>query len=180
MDLAGVVDKYIGETEKNLERLFAAAEGLDVVLLLDEGDALLAQRTSVANANDRYANLETNFLLQRLESYEGILLITTNAAERIDAAFQRRMDQVIDFPLPDGAERWQLWQLHLQALHGIEPHWLQRLAQRCALSGGQIRAVALQAGLLALEQGQVLQQRHLDAALDREYRKQGLSCPMRG
>ena len=92
VDLAAAVNKYIGETEKNLERVFEAAEELDVVLLLDEGDALLAGRTGVSNANDRYANLETNYLLQRLETYDGILIVTTNAAERIDGAFPRRMD----------------------------------------------------------------------------------------
>src|SRR5205823_12499402 len=90
VNLASVVNKYIGETEKNLDRVFAQAEELDVILLLDEGDALLTQRTSVQNSNDRYANLETNYLLQRLESYEGILLVTTNARDRIDGAFQRR------------------------------------------------------------------------------------------
>jgi len=92
LDLSAVVNKYIGQTEKNLDQVFARAEELDVMLLLDEGDALLTQRTNVHTSNDRYANLETNYLLQRLESFEGILIVTTNAAERIDNAFQRRMD----------------------------------------------------------------------------------------
>src|SRR5207302_3530655 len=113
LDLSAVVNKYIGETEKNLNQLFARAEELDVILLLDEGDALLTQRTSVQTSNDRYANLETNFLLQRLESFEGILIVTTNAGQRIDTAFQRRMDVVIPFQAPDVAERWSIWRLHL-------------------------------------------------------------------
>ncbi|HWW75842.1 MAG TPA: ATP-binding protein, partial [Pyrinomonadaceae bacterium] len=92
LDLSSVVNKYIGETEKSLNQIFARAEELDVILLLDEGDALLTQRTNVNSSNDRYANLETNFLLQRLETFEGIIVVTTNASERIDSAFQRRMD----------------------------------------------------------------------------------------
>ena len=99
-----MVNKYIGETEKSLNQVFARAEELDVILLLDEGDALLTRRTNVQTSNDRYANLETNFLLQRLESFEGILIVTTNASSRIDDAFQRRMDVVVDFRPPDVAE----------------------------------------------------------------------------
>ena len=117
LDLSAVVNKYIGETEKNLNQIFARAEELDVILLLDEGDALLTQRTEVSNANDRYANLETNYLLQRLKSFEGILIVTTNAGDRIDSAFQRRMDVVISFPPPDATERWVIWQLHLPVTH---------------------------------------------------------------
>ena len=101
LDLSTVVNKYIGETEKNLNQVFSHAEELDVILLLDEGDALLTQRTGVSNANDRYANLETNFLLQRIETYEGILIVTTNASERIDGAFQRRMDVLVEFRAPE-------------------------------------------------------------------------------
>ena len=96
VDLASVINKYIGETEKNLHRVLARAEELDIILLLDEGDALLGQRTDVKSSNDRYANLETNYLLQRLESYQGIVLVTTNAAQNIDSAFQRRMDVVVN------------------------------------------------------------------------------------
>jgi len=151
VDLASVVNKYIGETEKNLEQVFARAEELDVILLLDEGDALLTPRTGVQNANDRYANLETNYLLQRLETYEGILLVTTNAAERIDAAFQRRMDVVIDFGLPDVPERWAIWQLHLPPTHDVDPSLLNSAVQRCTLTGGQIRNAAVHASLLAME-----------------------------
>ncbi len=179
VDLAAVVNKYIGETEKNLERVFARAEELDVILLLDEGDALLTQRTAVANANDRYANLETNYLLQRLESYEGILLVTTNAGDRIDGAFQRRIDVVIDFALPDAAERWAIWQLHLPACHDIEADAMQAVVHRCMLSGGQIRNIALHAALLAAESATPLAAAHLEAAIAREYRKQGAMSPLR-
>jgi hypothetical protein len=179
VDLASVVNKYIGETEKNLERVFARAEELDVILLLDEGDALLTQRTGVQSANDRYANLETNYLLQRLESYEGILLVTTNAGDRIDTAFQRRMDVVIDFALPDAAERWAIWQLHLPPRHEVGLELLHATVQRCALSGAQIRNAALHASLLAVDSGSPLRARHLEDAVEREYRKQGAISPLR-
>ena len=137
LDLSAVVNKYIGETEKNLNQLFSRAEELDVVLLLDEGDALLTSRTAVQTSNDRYANLETNFLLQRIESFEGILVVTSNAASRIDSAFQRRMDVVVDFRLPESEERWSIWQLHLPANHVVDGSWLEDTARRCSLSGGQ-------------------------------------------
>jgi SpoVK/Ycf46/Vps4 family AAA+-type ATPase len=173
-----VINKYIGETEKNLERVLSAAEELDVILLIDEGDALLTNRTNVANANDRYANLETNYLLQRLESFEGIVLITTNASDRIDPAFQRRMDVVIEFRNPDTNERLEIWNLHLPEHHSVPKSWLETIAIRCALSGGQIRNAALHASLLALEQNSVLDQQQLEAAVRLEYRKAGQVCPL--
>jgi hypothetical protein len=177
VDLAATVSKYIGETERNLERVFEAAESLDIVLLLDEGDALLAGRTGVSNATDRYANLETNYLLQRLEHYSGVLVVTTNAAERIDTAFARRMDVSIDFPLPDAATRLALWEAHLGPQHELPFEWLQRVALRCALAGGQIRNAALHALLLAIDAGGTVAAPHLQAALEREYRKAGQRCP---
>jgi SpoVK/Ycf46/Vps4 family AAA+-type ATPase len=177
VDLGAVVDKYIGETEKHLEQVFSAAETLDAMLLLDEGDALLAPRTGVASATDRYANLETNYLLQRLEAFEGILVVTSNAAERIDAAFLRRLDAVLDFPLPGAAERLALWRLHLSAEHRVPAERLQRVAQRCTLAGGQIRNVALHAALLGLQRGGPPGEAEVDAALAREYRRAGQALP---
>jgi SpoVK/Ycf46/Vps4 family AAA+-type ATPase len=179
LDLSLVVNKYIGETEKNLNQIFARAEELDVILLLDEGDALLTQRTSVQTSNDRYANLETNYLLQRLETYEGILIVTTNAGDRIDAAFQRRMDVVVGFRPPEAAERWAIWQLHLPQAHTVDVEWLDEVAERCVLSGGQIRNAVLHASLLALDDGGALNEAHLLAAVRREYRKEGAVCPLR-
>lgn len=180
VDLSAVVNKYIGETEKNMARVFALAEELDVILLFDEGDALLARRTSVATSNDRYANLETNYLLQRVEDYQGILLVTTNAGDLIDGAFQRRMDVVVTFRSPEPGERWAIWQLHLPADHAVEPSLLAEVAGRCQLSGGQIRNAVLHASLLALEEDGPLRSQHLEAAVEREYRKVGGSCPLRG
>jgi hypothetical protein len=179
VDLSTVVNKYIGETEKNLNQLFSCAEDLDVILLLDEGDALLTQRTRVQTSNDRYANLETNYLLQRLEAFEGILIVTTNASESIDSAFQRRIDVVVHFRPPEAAERWSIWQLHLPTHHTIDDALLREVAGRCALTGGQIRNAVLHASTLALDDGQVITSAHLEAAVQREYRKAGAVCPLR-
>ncbi|RKH09351.1 ATP-binding protein [Corallococcus sp. CA053C] len=179
VELSSVVNKYIGETEKNLARIFALAEELDVVLLFDEGDSLFAKRTGVSSSTDRYANLETNYLLQRIESFEGILLVTTNAAESIDSAFQRRMDVVVDFRAPDASERWAIWQMHLPAAHAVETGLLREVAMRCNLSGGQIRNAVLHASLLAMEDGEPMASAHLEAGVVREYRKAGDVCPLR-
>ena len=149
VDLSATVNKYIGETEKNLARVLARAEDLNVILLLDEGDALMTKRTDVRSSNDRYANLETNYLLQRLETYSGILIVTTNVNKNIDQAFRRRMDVVIHFGLPDSAERLRLWRLHLREAR-VDPGALEAIALRFRLTGGQIRNAAINAALTAL------------------------------
>jgi hypothetical protein len=179
LDLSTVVNKYLGETEKNLDAVFSRAEELDVILILDEGDALMTRRTEVHTSNDRYANLETNFLLQRLESYEGILVVTTNAGERIDPAFRRRLDIVVEFRAPDAAERWSIWLLHLPPDHRVGHELLDEVSTRCMLTGGQIRNAVLHASLLALDDGGGIAARHLEAAVRREYRKAGAVCPLR-
>lgn len=179
LDLSAVVNKYLGETEKNLEAVLSRAEELDVVLVLDEGDALMTGRTDVTTANDRYANLETNFLLQRLESYEGILVVTTNAGDRIDPAFRRRLDVVIEFRMPDAGERRAIWDLHLPADAVVGDPFLAELATRCQLSGGQIRNAVLHASVLALHEGTAVGGDQIDRAVRREYRKSGSVCPLR-
>src|SRR5262249_19568462 len=179
VDLPAVVNKYIGETERNLNQVLSRAEELDVILLLDEGDALMTNRTEVRNANDRYANLETNYLLQRLENYEGIVVITTNAGNRIDSAFSRRLDVIIDFAPPEAPERWLIWQSHLPQEHAVSRDFLREVAGRCSMTGGQIRNAALHATLLALgNDGEVIDA-HLESAVQREYRKVGAACPLR-
>jgi hypothetical protein len=178
LNLAAVVNKYLGETEKNLERAFAHAEGANAVLLLDEGDALLTQRTSVQTANDRYANLETNYLLQRLETFEGILLVTTNAGDRIDSAFRRRMDVIIDFRAPEPLERLRILDLHLPPDHFVDQDTLETIAIRCDLTGGQLRNAVLHAELLGLEAGEPVDPPMLEEAVRREYRKTGAMCPL--
>jgi ATPase family associated with various cellular activities (AAA) len=179
LDLATVVNKYLGETEKNLDAVFSRAEELDVVLLLDEGDSLMTRRTEVSTSNDRYANLETNFLLSRIESYEAILIVTTNAGERIDPAFRRRLDVVVDFRAPDVDERRGIWEIHAPPEHVIAEEFLDEVAARCQLTGGQIRNAALHASVLALAEGRPIAAEHVTAAVQREYRKLGGVCPLR-
>ncbi|MEV5409787.1 ATP-binding protein [Thermopolyspora sp. NPDC052614] len=180
LDLSTVVNKYLGETEKNLDRVLGHAEALDVVLLVDEGDALLTRRTGVQTANDRYANLETDYLLQRLESFEGIVVLTTNAEQHIDAAFERRLDAIVDFPAPGPAERWAIWRRHLPAGAAVDDVFLAEAAARCALTGGKIRGAVLHASLLALDDSGAITTAHLAEAIRREYRKMGAVCPLRG
>lgn len=178
IELSSVVSKYIGETERNLSRLFARAEEQDIVLLLDEGDSLLTARTDVRSSNDRYANMETNYLLQRLEHYEGIILITTNANDRIDSAFQRRMDVVIEFRSPDAGSRQQLWYLHLPHEHAVSNEFLWHVALRCDLTGGQIRNAALHATVVALDAEVAVNDELLIAGIKREYAKSGTPSPL--
>jgi hypothetical protein len=178
VDLAGVVNKYIGETEKNLDRLFSRAEETGAALLLDEGDALMSRRTAVETSNDRYANLETNFLLQRLETFDGILLVTTNAAARIDGAFERRMDVVVDFFAPEEVERWWLWQLHLPQAHQVGAELLDVLAVQCPMTGAEIRNAMVHASLLALDDSRPMGDEHVLGAVRRELAKAGRVCPL--
>ncbi|MCU7820351.1 ATP-binding protein [Kitasatospora sp. DSM 101779] len=162
-DLSQVVSKYIGETEKHLARLFDAAES-GSVLLFDEGDALFAKRTQVRDSRDRYANLEVSYLLQRLETFCGIAILTTNARESIDPAFVRRMRFVVTFPFPDAEQRTRLWAGAFPPgvpTEGLDP---RRLAQ-LAVSGGTIAQLALHAAFLAADEGGPVGMRHvLDAA----------------
>ena len=178
VDLAAAVSKYIGETERNLDQVLGRAEELGIVLLLDEGDALMARRTEVGSANDRYANLETNFLLQRLETFDGIVIITTNAGSRIDSAFLRRIDITVDFAPPDADQRWQLWLGHLPGDHRVDQALLRDIARRCVLTGGQIRNAALHALLLSLERGTPADDADVLEGLRREYRRAGASFPL--
>jgi AAA+ superfamily predicted ATPase len=176
VDLAAVVNKYIGETEKNLSRVLTRAEDLNVILLLDEGDSLMTRRTDVKSANDRYANLETNYLLQRLEHYTGIVIVTTNAGHSIDSAFRRRMDSLVKFHLPDATERWLLWQAHLPPNHEVSPAALEETALRYQLTGGQIRNIGVRAALLALaRRASAMGAEDLKEAIQAEHRKAGAS-----
>ncbi len=175
VDLASVINKYIGETEKNLSRILSRAEDLDVILLLDEGDALLSRRTDVRSSNDRYANLETNYLLQRLETYDGICIVTTNLGAHIDPAFRRRMDVVARFHLPDAEQRWRLWRLHLPPDHIVDDGTIEEISLRYALSGGQVRNAALYAALSALGRGGRVERADVLMAIELEHRKAGAS-----
>ncbi len=148
IDLSAVVSKYIGETEKNLERIFKAAEGSNAILFFDEADALFGKRSEVKDAHDRYANIEVAYLLQRMETYDGVLILATNLAKHIDEAFSRRIHVEIDFPLPDAVQRERLWRLLIpSAAPTAADVDYEFLARQFPLTGGEIRNVALGGGL---------------------------------
>jgi hypothetical protein len=170
IDLAGLVSKYIGETEKNLRRVFDAAEDSGAILLFDEADALFGKRSEVKDSHDRYANLEVSYLLQRMEAYRGLAILTTNMRHAIDTAFLRRLRFMVEFPFPDVAERARIWQRVFppdtpQA--GLDP---ARLAQ-LGVTGGVIRNIAMHAAFLAAEAGEPVSMSHLLAAARTEYAK---------
>ncbi len=177
VDLASVTSKYIGETEKNLAELFARAEHAEVVLLFDEADSLFGKRTDVKDSNDRFANQQTNYLLQRIESFEGITLLTSNSRARFDSAFTRRLDAIIEFLAPGPVERRALWLAHLGESNILDAVALNRLAANCDLPGGHIRNVVLAAAALAGAQGAALGEAELSAALASEYHKLGKQMP---
>jgi len=147
IDLSQVVNKYIGETEKNLRRLFDAADASDVMLFFDEADALFGKRTEVKDAHDRYANLEVSYLLERMERFKGLAILATNRKKDLDEAFLRRLRFVVDFPLPGVPERLRIWQSVIPPGVDASPLDLPFLAQRFALAGGHIRAVVFHACL---------------------------------
>ncbi|WP_313621359.1 ATP-binding protein [Achromobacter sp.] len=169
IDLSAVVSKYIGETEKNLRRLFEAAEDGGAILLFDEADALFGKRSEVKDSHDRYANIEISYLLQRMESYRGLAVLTTNLKSNLDSAFLRRLRFVVQFPFPDLDQRARIWRGVFPAAtptRGLDPRQLARLN----LTGGSIRNVALNAAFLAADAGtevtmaHVLQAAHAEAA----------------
>jgi len=178
VDLASVTSKYIGETEKNLAQLLARAEQAEVVLLFDEADSLFGKRTDVKEANDRFANAQTNYLLQRIESFDGITILTSNSQGRFDPAFSRRLDAIVDFPLPGPEERRGLWQSHLGATHEIPAADLNRVAGVADLCGGNIRNVVLLAAVLARSQKRPIRYADLAQGLEGEYRKLGRQMPL--
>lgn len=179
VELASVTSKYIGETEKNLAQLFARAEHTEVVLLFDEADALFSRRTDGREANDRFANAQTNYLLQRIESFEGIALLASNNRARFDSAFTRRLDAIIEFPMPAAEERRALWRAHLGGSHGIESADLNRLAAGCDLAGGHIRNAVLVAAASARQRNGTISSDDLLTAVAGEYRKLGKPLPQR-
>lgn len=175
VDLSKVVSKWIGETEKQLGRAFDAAEAGQALLLFDEADALFAKRTEVRSSNDRYANLEVNYLLQRIEAFGGLTILTTNNESAIDPAIKRRLATHIAFSAPDHDERCALWERMLPADAPRAPDLnYDALAKRfSALSGAHIRNAVVAAGFLAASEDSVIEQRHLEWAARAEYRTQG-------
>jgi len=174
IDLSRVMSKWIGETEQNLAKVFAAAEEGQAILLFDEADSLFAKRTEVRSSVDRYANLEVNYLLQRFDSFEGIAILTTNFGTAIDSAFKRRLSFRLTFPFPDDETRELLWKTHLPETLPREGTFdLADLARRYRMSGGYIRNAALRAAFLAAEERSPLTQDHLERAIRAEFREIG-------
>jgi hypothetical protein len=174
VDLSRIMSKWIGETEQNLAKLFDAAEDGHAIVLFDEADSLFAKRTEVRTSVDRYANLEVNYLLQRLDTFEGIAILTTNFGTAIDNAFKRRLSFRLTFPFPDEDAREALWRSHLPAqLPKVGTFDLAELARKYRLSGGYIRNAALRAAFLAAEEHSPLTQDHLERAIKAEFREIG-------
>jgi hypothetical protein len=174
VNLAAVVDKYIGETEKNLERIFTEAGGVNAVLLFDEADAIFGKRSEVRDAHDRYANIESAYLLQRMETFEGLALLATNLRANLDEAFSRRLDTVIDFPAPEADSRLALWQRCLRPPVPCAANLdLAFVAKTFELSGGNIRSAAVTAAYLAAASGGEVGMAEVVAAVRQEYRKLG-------
>ncbi len=170
IDLSALVSKYIGETEKNLRRVFDAAEDGGAILLFDEADALFGKRSEVRDSHDRYANIEVSYLLQRIEAYRGLAILTSNLKQAIDSAFLRRLRFIVHFPFPDARQRAEIWQRIFPASTPAEDLDWEKLAQ-LNLAGGSIRNLAMNAAFLAADECQPVRMNHLLAAAHSEYAK---------
>jgi SpoVK/Ycf46/Vps4 family AAA+-type ATPase len=174
IDLSQIVSKYIGETEKNLDRIFAAAETANAILFFDEADALFGKRSETKDAHDRYANIEVGYLLQKMDEYEGVAILATNLRQNMDEAFIRRLHVVIEFPFPDEAQRRQIWATifprEAPLAPGVDFDWL---AREVRLSGGKIRNIAVSAAFQAASGGGLIGMGELIEGARREYEKSG-------
>jgi len=178
VDISRVVSKWIGEKEKNLAELFDAAERSQTVLFFDEADALFGKRTEITDAHDRYANLETAYLLARLERCEGMVILATNFRQNIDPAFLRRLEFVVEFEEPGQLERVALWRCHLPERAPLDPGInLLQLASLYPVVGGVIRNAAVAAAFVAAAEGTDITMAHLVRAIRREYEKSGRPFP---
>jgi SpoVK/Ycf46/Vps4 family AAA+-type ATPase len=174
IDLATVVSKYIGETEKNLARIFGEAESSNAILFFDEADALFGKRSEVRDSHDRYANIEISYLLQRMEEYQGVVILATNLRRNMDEAFLRRIQFAVEFPFPAEQDRRRIWETIWPEATPRNPELdLEFMARRYELAGGNIRNIALAAAFLAADDGAVVDMCHLLHATRREYQKMG-------
>ncbi len=174
VDLSGVVSKYIGETEKNLAKIFHEAETSNAILFFDEADALFGKRTEVSDAHDRYANIETSYLLQKMEEYEGVVILATNLRENMDEAFTRRIRFIVEFPFPDETSRLKIWRTHFPKeaplSDGIDYEFLSKQFQ---IAGGNIKNIVLNAAFLAAENGGIIGMEQILRGTQREFEKIG-------
>jgi SpoVK/Ycf46/Vps4 family AAA+-type ATPase len=174
IDLSTIVSKYIGETEKNLERIFWEAERSNAILFFDEADALFGKRSEVRDSHDRYANIEISYLLQRMEAYAGVTILATNLRANLDEAFTRRLQFAVDFPFPDEQNRLRIWQTLFPPEVPRDPELdFSWLARRFKLAGGNIRNIIVSAAYLAASDGQRVSMQHLLHGTRRELQKMG-------
>lgn len=174
IDLSAVVSKYIGETEKNLGVIFEEAQASNAILFFDEADALFGKRSEVKDARDRYANIETAYLLQQIEAYDGVAILATNLRQNLDEAFTRRLDFVITYPFPDETARYHIWQRHFPVDVPMAGDVnLERIADDFPLAGGNIRNAALASAYLAAADGEIITHHHIMTAIRREHQKMG-------
>ena len=175
LDLSKVVSKYIGDTEKNIQRVFAAAENSGAAILIDEADALLGKRSEVKDAHDRYANIEVAFLLQRMEAYDGLAILTTNMRKNLDAAFLRRLRFIVDFPKPDVDAREKIWRQCLpEGSRDLTDIDFRQLARRLDITGGQIRQITLRAAFIGAAADSRIKLEHIAQAARAELAKVGM------
>jgi SpoVK/Ycf46/Vps4 family AAA+-type ATPase len=176
IDLSQVVSKYIGESEKNLDKIFTAAENSNSILFFDEADALFGKRSEVRDSHDRYANIEISYLLQKMEEYQGISILATNLRQNLDDAFMRRVQAVVEFPFPDEEYRFRIWSSvfppEAPLADGVD---FKLLAHEVQLAGGNIKNMALAAAFYAAAEGGDINMEHLIQAAHREYQKIGRS-----
>jgi len=178
IDLSTVVSKYIGESSKNIERILARAKDMNIVLFFDEADSLFGKRTEIKDAHDRYANTDTNYLLQAIEQYPGIIILASNKKSNIDTGFMRRLRYLLEFPKPDPSHRLQLWKSILGELAGQDvAHRLEKdldkLASLIEITGAQIKQAILSALFMSRRDGSAVGLPHLLAGLERELMKEG-------
>lgn len=174
VDLAAVVSKYIGETEKNLSKIFDDASASGAILFFDEADAMFGKRSEISDSHDRYANLEVSYLLQRMEEYDGIVILASNLRNNMDDAFIRRLHFAVDFPFPEIQARAEIFRRTMPKSTPLDDEVdLQSLARRYRLSGGNIRNVVVASAFLAAAEDSVVRQKHLELAVRREHQKMG-------
>ena len=176
VNLAGVVSKYIGETEKNLSEIFERAKKSRVVLFFDEADVLFGKRTEVRDSNDKYSNMEAAFLLQKIEEYSGIAILATNFVQNFDEAFKRRVKFLVEFPFPGKVQRAEIWQRVFPPEAPLGTLDFDYLVENFELSGSNIKNIAVHSAFLAASDGEgVIGMKHVVAALKNEYAKSGKS-----
>jgi len=177
IDLSNIVSKYIGETEKNLDRIFHEGQASNAILFFDEADALFGKRSEVRDSHDRYANIEVAYLLQKMDEYEGIVILATNLRKNMDEAFARRMHYTLEFPIPEEADRYRIWQNIFPSEAPLSKDLdLKFMARQFKITGGNIRNIALNAAFLATMNGGVIETTALIRATKREFQKIGKLC----